>query len=147
MRCRARGPREMERLMQDRPKVPDLREPLYARPPGRRSGGHQDQVAAHRRRRGERIDEWIDTLVPKALDPRTLMHSAALGTRNSTVGLSAHSGAVDIRITARAASEQDADLMISDMEAAVCARIDEACVFGSGTLAGRLEEVTARLLA
>jgi len=117
-------PHEMERLMQDTV-LPYLRDRL---------GAEAVVIKARVLRTvgvGESlIDEWIDTL----------MHSA-----NPTVGLSAHSGAVDIRITARAATEQDAEQMISDMEAAVRARIDEACVFGTGT--DNLEDVTARLLA
>jgi competence/damage-inducible protein CinA-like protein len=117
-------PREMERLMQDTV-LPYLRERL---------GAEAVVIKARVLRTvgvGEsRIDERIDALMRSA---------------NPTVGLSAHSGAVDIRITARAATEEVADQMIADMEAAVRARIDEASIFGSGT--DKLEEVTARLLA
>jgi nicotinamide-nucleotide amidase len=76
------------------------------------------------------IDEQIDALMRSA---------------NPTVGLSARLGAVDIRITARAESEEAADRMIADMEAQVRARMDEAAIFGTGV--DTLEDVTARLLA
>jgi nicotinamide-nucleotide amidase len=117
-------PREMERLMQDTV-LPYLRGRL----------GSQAVIIKARVLRtvgvGESvIDERIDTLMRSG---------------NPTVGLAAHSGAVDIRITARAVTEEAADQMIADMEAAVRARLDEATIFGCGT--ENLEEVTARVLA
>jgi nicotinamide-nucleotide amidase len=117
-------PREMERLMQDTV-IPYLRE---------RTGSGTVIIKAKVLRTvgvGESvIDERIDALMRSA---------------NPTVGLAAHSGAVDIRITARAANDEDADQMIAAMEASVRARLDEAAIFGSGT--EELEEVTARLLS
>jgi nicotinamide-nucleotide amidase len=117
-------PREMERLVQDAV-IPYLRD---------RSGAEGVVIKSRVVRTvgvGESvIDERIDTLMRSA---------------NPTVGLSAHSGAVDIRITARAATEDAADRSIAEMEAAVRSRIDEACIYGTG--AEKLEEVTARLLA
>jgi nicotinamide-nucleotide amidase len=117
-------PREMERLMQDAV-LPYLRGRLGGKPAVikakvLRTVGVGESV----------IDERIDSLMRSA---------------NPTVGLAAHSGAVDIRITARAESEEAADRMIAEMETLVRARLDEATIFGSG--AEELEQVTARLLA
>lgn len=64
--------------------------------------------------------------------------------RNPTVGLAAHSGQVDVRITAKAASEQEADVLIAPVEAELRARLGSA-IYGEGTEA--LEAVVARLLA
>jgi nicotinamide-nucleotide amidase len=64
---------------------------------------------------------------------------------NPTVGLAAHSGIVDIRITARAADAAAADALIADTEAQVRRAIGEVSVFG--TDGDRLEQVTADLLA
>ena len=44
---------------------------------------------------------------------------------NPTIGLAAHPGQVDIRITAKAASEAEADAMIDSMEARLRERVDE----------------------
>ena len=49
---------------------------------------------------------------------------------NPTVGLAAHSGQVDVRITAKAASEAQADAMIEEVEAIVRQRLGE-WIFGS----------------
>jgi nicotinamide-nucleotide amidase len=117
-------PREMERLLQDAV-VPYLRKRL----------GAEAVVIKARVLRTVGVGE---SLIDERID--ALMRSA-----NPTVGLSAHSGAVDIRITARAATEEAADRMIAEMEAALRARIDESAIYGSGT--ETLEEVTARLLA
>ncbi len=56
---------------------------------------------------------------------------------NPTVGLSAHPGQVDIRITAKAESEADADAMIAATEATLRNRLAEA-IYGTGdeTLVG-----------
>jgi nicotinamide-nucleotide amidase len=51
---------------------------------------------------------------------------------NPTVGLAAHSGQVDVRITAKADSEADADAMIKTIEAQLRARIG-SYVFGIDT--------------
>ena len=64
---------------------------------------------------------------------------------NPTVGLAAHTGIVDVRITARAPDEAAADRMIAEMETAVRERLGEHAIFGAdGT---SLEEVTAAALA
>ena len=60
------------------------------------------------------IDEWINDLELLS---------------NPTVGLAAHTGQVDIRITAKAATSDLADQMITDLEAKIRHRVGEA-VFG-----------------
>lgn len=117
-------PREMERLMQDTV-LPYLNARLGAE--------HAIIKAKVLRTVGlpeSSIDEAIDVLMRSA---------------NPTVGLAAHLGMVDIRITARAADEAAADALIATMEADVRARIDPTAIYGTGT--ERLEEVAARLLA
>ena len=68
-----------------------------------------------------------------------LMRSA-----NPTVGLAAHPGQTDIRITAKAHSPAEADRLIADMEARIRARVGE---YIYGVDGEALEEVVARLLA
>ncbi len=63
---------------------------------------------------------------------------------NPTVGLAAHSGQVDIRITAKAAGETEADALIAPVETELRARLG-GVIYGEGT--ETLEEVVARLLA
>lgn len=65
-------------------------------------------------------------------------------TANPTVGLSAHPGQVDVRITAKAASEEAAGQMLDQVESALRERLGTA-VFGVDSEA--LEQVAARLLA
>ncbi len=48
---------------------------------------------------------------------------------NPTVGLAAHTGVVDVRIAAKAESEEEADRLITDVESAIRARLGNA-VFG-----------------
>lgn len=117
-------PREMERLLQDSV-LPYLR---------RRLGDAQVVIKAKVLRTVALGESWID----ERIDP--LMRSA-----NPTVGLAAHTGMVDVRITARAASEAEADRMIAGMEAEVRSRIGEDSIFGTDS--ETLEEVTIRLLA
>lgn len=117
-------PREMERLMQDAV-LPYLKQRL---------GAEQAVIKARVLRTVGLPESWIDEKID------IQMRSA-----NPTVGLAAHLGAVDIRITARAVDEATADRMIAEMEAEVRARIGEEGIFGTG--ADKLEEVTARLLA
>jgi len=61
------------------------------------------------------VDEWIGDLETQA---------------NPTVGLLAHPGQVDIRVTAKAASENEADALISEMVAKISERVGSA-IFGS----------------
>jgi nicotinamide-nucleotide amidase len=62
---------------------------------------------------------------------------------NPTVGLAAHSGQVDVRITAKAADEAEADQLIAPVEAELRARLGNV-IYGQGTEA--LEEVVAQIL-
>lgn len=48
-----------------------------------------------------------------------------LAASNPTVGLAAHAGQVDVRITAKADSEADADTMIANVEAQIRAKVGE----------------------
>ncbi len=63
---------------------------------------------------------------------------------NPTVGLAAHSGQVDVRITAKAAGETEADQLMAPVEAELRARLGNV-IYGQGT--ETLEEVVARILA
>jgi nicotinamide-nucleotide amidase len=63
---------------------------------------------------------------------------------NPTVGLAAHSGHVDVRITAKAVDEAEADRLIASAEADLRARLGNV-IYGEGTDA--LGEVVVRLLA
>jgi len=66
-----------------------------------------------------------------------------LRSSNPTVGLAAHPGQTDIRITAKAATSTEADRLIAEMEAQVRARVGEF-IYGEGR--ETLEEVVAREL-
>jgi nicotinamide-nucleotide amidase len=63
---------------------------------------------------------------------------------NPTVGLAAHSGQVDVRITAKAVDEAGADKLIASVESELRARLGSV-IYGEGT--ETLEDVVARLLA
>jgi competence/damage-inducible protein CinA-like protein len=63
---------------------------------------------------------------------------------NPTVGLAAHTGVVDVRIAAKAQSENEADALIAEIEAQVRERLG-AVVFGVDE--DKLEEVTLDLIA
>jgi competence/damage-inducible protein CinA-like protein len=63
---------------------------------------------------------------------------------NPTVGLAAHPGQTDIRITAKATTRAQAEHMIREMEAQVRERLGD-WIYGEGT--ETVEEVVARLLA
>jgi competence/damage-inducible protein CinA-like protein len=63
---------------------------------------------------------------------------------NPTVGLTAHSGIVDIRIAAKAGSEAEADRMIAEMEQQIRSRFQEA-IFGTDD--ETLEGVTLKAVA
>ena len=117
-------PREMERLLGDAV-LPYLRGRLGA-------GGMVIKARIlHTVGLGE---SWIDERI-----------DAQMRSANPTVGLAAHSGIVDIRITARAADAAAADAMIASMEAKVRAAIGDVSIFGAGD--EKLEQVTADLLA
>jgi len=63
---------------------------------------------------------------------------------NPTVGLAAHTGVVDIRITAKASSEGEAAQMIAEVEQAIRQRLGQA-IFGADE--DTLEQVTLEALA
>ncbi len=117
-------PREMERLMQDTV-LPYLRERL---------GGEQVVIKAKVLRTVGLGESWIDERI-----------DAQMRSTNPTVGLAAHFGVVDIRITARGPSQEAVHAMIADMEREVRERIGDEAIFGGGD--DRLEEVTVALLA
>lgn len=64
--------------------------------------------------------------------------------RNPTVGLSAHPGRVDIRLTAKASSKSEAEDLLWGVEATLHQRLGDA-IYGTDGVA--LENVTASLLA
>lgn len=64
--------------------------------------------------------------------------------RNPTVGLNAHAGQTDVRITAKAATEAEADRIIAGMEAQLRERLGDSIY---GTDAQTLEEVVLDMLA
>lgn len=63
--------------------------------------------------------------------------------RNPTVGLNAHPGQTDVRITAKADSEEEAERLLDDMEARIRERLGDS-IYGTG--AQTLEEVVLHLL-
>ncbi len=117
-------PREMERLLGDTV-LPYLRARL---------GADGTIIKARTLRTVGLGESWIDERI-----------DAQMRSANPTVGLAAHTGIVDIRITARAADEAAADDMIAGMEAQVRAAIGDVAIFGAGS--DRLEQVTTDLLA
>jgi len=62
---------------------------------------------------------------------------------NPTVGLAAHTGQVDVRVTARAVTPERADAMVADVVNDLCARLGEF-VYGEGTAS--LESVVVQAL-
>ena len=63
---------------------------------------------------------------------------------NPTVGLLAHPGQTDVRVTAKSHTRAEAESLIKEMEAQVCARLGD-WIYGEGD--ETVEEVVARLLA
>lgn len=101
-------PREMEHLFQQKV-LPILDDRFKVR-------GIIKAYVLHAAGVGESlVDEWIGELETSA---------------NPTVGLLAHPGQIDIRVTAKASSELEADAMIQEMVAQVHQRVGEA-IFGS----------------
>lgn len=62
---------------------------------------------------------------------------------NPTVGLNAHAGQTDVRITAKAATEEEADRLIAEMESKLRERLGDN-IYGEGSQT--LEEVTLAML-
>lgn len=117
-------PREMEHLMQTAV-LPYLKARL---------GAGRVIIKARNLRTVGLGESWIDERI-----------DAQMRSANPTVGLAAHYGIVDIRITARAASEAEADAMIADMERQIRAAIGDDGIFGADN--DSLEGVTGALLA
>lgn len=72
-----------------------------------------------------------------------LIGTELLEMSNPTVGLVAHQGAVDVRITAKAGSENEADQLIDKIEAVLYTRIGKHIFGTDGT---KLEDVLAELI-
>ncbi|MGC8780074.1 MAG: CinA family nicotinamide mononucleotide deamidase-related protein [Anaerolineae bacterium] len=116
-------PREMQHLMQTAV-IPYLKQRL---------GAAQAIIKARNLRTVGLGESWIDERI-----------DAQMRLSNPTVGLAAHYGIVDIRITARAATEAEADAMIADIEAQIRRAIGDEGIFGVDD--ETLEGVTGRLL-
>jgi len=116
-------PREMQHLMQTAV-IPYLKQRL---------GAQQAVIKAKNLRTVGLGESWIDERI-----------DAQMRLANPTVGLAAHYGIVDIRITARAATAAEADAMIADVEAQIRKAIGDEGIFGADD--DTLEGVTGRLL-
>jgi len=115
-------PHEMEYLM-EREVIPYLKRKL----------GHQEVIKVRVLRTVGIGESQVDSRIGD------LMESA-----NPTVGLAAHPGQTDVRIVAKAASEEEADQLIADMERQVRERLGEV-IYGVGE--ETVAEVVARMLA
>jgi nicotinamide-nucleotide amidase len=120
--CLPGVPRELEYLMRERV-IPYLKERL----------GQAAVIQVKVLRTCSIGESQIDSLIG---DLMTLS--------NPTVGLAAHSGQTDVRITAKAASQAEADGLIAPVEAELRARLGNA-IYAEGN--ETLEAVVARLLA
>ena len=116
-------PREMQHLMQTAV-IPYLKQRL---------GAQQAVIKAKNLRTVGLGESWIDERI-----------DAQMRLANPTVGLAAHYGIVDIRITARAATAAEAEAMIADVEAQIRKAIGDEGIFGADD--DTLEGVTGRLL-
>ncbi len=67
-----------------------------------------------------------------------------MASANPTVGLAAHPGQTDVRIVAKAASEEEADRLIAEMEGRVRERLGKV-IYGVGE--ETVEEIVVRMLA
>ena len=115
-------PHEMEHLMEHEV-IPYLRRKL----------GHQEVIKARVLRTVGIGESQVDSRIGD------LMKSA-----NPTVGLAAHPGQTDVRIVAKATSEEEADRLIAEMEGKVRERLGEV-IYGVGE--ETVAEVVARILA
>ena len=115
-------PHEMEHLMEHEV-IPYLKGKL----------GHQEVIKARVLRTVGVGESQVDSHIGD------LMESA-----NPTVGLAAHPGQTDVRIVAKAASEEEADRLIADMERQVCERLGQV-IYGVGK--ETVAEVVARMVA
>lgn len=115
-------PHEMEYLMEHEV-IPYLKRKL----------GHQEVIKTRVLRTVSIGESQIDAHIGD------LMESA-----NPTVGLAAHPGQTDVRIVAKAASEEEAGRLIADMEGQVRQRLGEV-IYGVGE--ETVAEVVVRMLA
>jgi len=115
-------PHEMEYLMEHEV-IPYLKRKL----------GHQEVIKARVLRTVGIGESQVDSRIGD------LMESA-----NPTVGLAAHPGQTDVRIVAKATSEEEADRLIVEMEEQVRQRLGEV-IYGVGE--ETVAEVVARMLA
>lgn len=104
----------------------------------------------------EQVIPWLSAQGLQAIIKSKILRTAAVGEslidekigdleelENPTVGLAAHTGRVDIRVTARAASEKEADVLIEHVAGQIRRRLGPA-IFGEDS--DTLESVVARLL-
>ena len=115
-------PHEMEHLMEHEV-LPYLRRKL----------GRQEVIKARVLRTVSIGESQVDSRIGD------LMESG-----NPTVGLAAHPGQTDVRIVAKAASEEEADRLIAEMEGKVRERLEEV-IYGMGE--DTVVEVVVRMLA
>ena len=115
-------PHEMEYLMEHEV-IPYLKRKL----------GHQEVIRTRVLRTVSIGESQVDSRIGD------LMESA-----NPTVGLAAHPGQTDVRIVAKAASEEEADRLIAEMERRVRERLGEV-IYGMGE--ETVAEVVVRMLA
>ncbi|MBL7183295.1 MAG: CinA family nicotinamide mononucleotide deamidase-related protein [Anaerolineae bacterium] len=115
-------PHEMEHLMEHEV-IPYLKRKL----------GHQEVIKARVLRTVGIGESQVDSRIGD------LMESA-----NPTVGLAAHPGQTDVRIVAKAASEEEANRLIAEMEGRVRERLREVIY---GVDEETVAEVVARMLA
>jgi len=115
-------PHEMEHLMEHEV-IPYLKRKL----------GHQEVIKARVLRTVGIGESQVDARIGD------LMESA-----NPTVGLAAHPGQTDVRIVAKASSEEEADRLIVEMEEQVRQRLGEV-IYGVGE--ETVAEVVTRMLA
>ncbi|MFQ5814620.1 MAG: CinA family protein, partial [Anaerolineae bacterium] len=114
-------PHEMEHLMEHEV-IPYLKRKL----------GHQEVIKTQVLRTVGIGESQVDSRIGD------LMESA-----NPTVGLAAHPGQTDVRIVAKAASEEEADRLIAEMEERVRQRLGKV-IYGVGE--ETVAEVVARML-
>lgn len=72
-----------------------------------------------------------------------MLGTELLNSRNPSIGLAAHQGVIDIRITAKAEDEATADQMITELEASVYERVGR---YIFGTNGDQIEDVLFQLL-
>ena len=115
-------PHEMEHLMEHQV-IPYLKRKL----------GHQEVIKVRVLRTVGIGESQVDSRIGDLME-----------SENPTVGLAAHPGQTDVRIVAKAASEEEANRLIAEMEEQVRQRLGEV-IYGVGE--ETVAEVVARMLA